>query len=328
MRAGAVKIDGAADGSQRPQARESAHLDVGLRCPRCSANLSTLDCTKCWFHLHESGGVMHALPPERTEHYAKFVRDYELIRAAEGRGASSDDFYLGLPYHDASGKNGGQWRMRARSYEFLMKHILAPNLKAEERILDLGAGNCWMSFRLAVAGYRPYAVDLLTNSFDGLGVAERYRKYLPYLFPRFQAELARLPFQDQQFDAVVFNASFHYAEEVTAAVREALRCIKKGGLVVISDTPWYSCEESGNAMVRERCANFLQRYGTASASIESTEFLTDERLRNLEEALAIRWSVYSPKYGMRWQMRPIVAKLRHKREPATFRIYVTQKGSA
>ena len=71
-----------------------------------------------------------------------------------------------------------------------------------------------MSFRLGGAGYHPVAVDLLTNDRDGLGAAEHYRQHLPEIFPRFQAELARLPFQNEQFDAVIFNASFHYAEDL------------------------------------------------------------------------------------------------------------------
>src|SRR3546814_11906422 len=79
-------------------------------------------------------------------------------------------------------------------------------------VLDLGAGNCWMSYRLSLAGYRPCAVDLLTNDSDGMGAARHYRAHLPALFPRFQASFGQLPFADDQFDAAVFNASFPYSE--------------------------------------------------------------------------------------------------------------------
>jgi hypothetical protein len=78
-------------------------------------------------------------------------------------------------------------------------------------------------------------------------------------------------------------------------------------------------------MVFERHSNFLRCYGTASASIESLDYLTDERLRALEDRLSIHWSIYSPSYGLKWTMRPIVSKLRNKREPARFRIYVAEK---
>lgn len=288
-----------------------------------------LACLYCGLQLRIHGGIVHALSPERVAHYARFIEDYECIRAAEGRGSESEEFYLRLPYKDVSGRNGKQWQIRARSYHYLRTRVLKPGVPADNRrILDLGAGNCWMSFRLALAGYNPVAVDLLTNGHDGLGAAEHYRHHLHKLFPRFHAELSRLPFQNEQFDAVIFNASFHYAEDYEMALREALRCVRTGGLVIISDTPWYSREESGRQMVAERRAAFLRRYGTASDSISSLEYLTDERLRVLEESLSFRWEIHSPRYGFKWAMRPLAAMLCNRREPSRFRIYVARKASA
>jgi SAM-dependent methyltransferase len=271
-----------------------------------------------------SGGIVHALPPERVAHYAKFVAEYERIRAAEGRGSQSEEYYLSLPYKDATGRNGNQWSIRARTFESLLKHVFNP----EDRrgtVLDLGAGNCWMSFRLALLGYRPIAVDLLTNDQDGLGAGDHYVRNLPICFSRFRAELTRLPFRDGQFDAIVFNASFHYSEDYEATLAEALRCLKDGGRVIISDTPWYSREESGKQMIAERHASFLKRFGTVSNSVKSLEYLTDERLRVLEEKLSIRWTKHTPRYGLKWAMRPWIAKLRARREPSRFRLYVATK---
>jgi hypothetical protein len=124
---------------------------------------------------------------------------------------------------------------------------------------------------------------------------------------------------------IIFNASFHYSEDYEATLREALRCLKSGGLIIISDTPWYSREESGRQMVTERHALFCQRFGTASDSVNSLEYLTDERLRVLEKDLSIQWTVHSPWYGLKWAMRPWIAKLRGQREPSRFRIYVARK---
>lgn len=301
-------------------------LGMRMQCPSCRADISGLDCAVCGFRMRVSRGIVHALPPERAAFFARFMDDYERIRAAEGRGSESDDFYLSLPYKDVSGRNSEQWQIRACSYNYLVQHVLQPDLQnAGARILDLGAGNGWMSYRLALAGYSPFAVDLLTNDRDGLGAAVHYRKRLPELFPRFQAEVSRLPFQNEKFDAVIFNASFHYSENYVVTLREAFRCVRKAGMVIVSDTPWYSCEESGRQMVAERHALFSRRYGTPSDSIKSLEFLTDERLRILEEQLSIRWTRHSPNYGFKWAMRPLMAKLRGKREPSRFHIFAAQK---
>jgi SAM-dependent methyltransferase len=303
-----------------------AFLGVRPQCARCRANIDRLECQFCGLEMTVNNGIVSTLSPDRAAHYSRFIRDYEHIRAAEGRGSQKDEFYSRLPYEDTSGKNSKQWKIRARSYDYLVSHLLRQDPRLEgRRILDLGAGNCWMSFRLALARYCPFAVDLLTNEYDGLGAAEHFRKHLPAMFPRFQAELARLPFQDEQFDTVIFNASFHYAEDYAATLREALRCIKSGGMVIVSDTPWYSCEQSGRRMVLERNASFLERYGTVSDSIKSLEYLTDERLGALEEILGIRWSIHYPRYGFKWAMRPFVARLLNRREPSRFRIYVARK---
>ena len=154
-----------------------------------------------------------------------------------------------------------------------------------------------------------------------------YQTRLPSLFPRFHADMEHLPFQDAQFDAAIFNASFHYSEDYATTLRSVLRCVRNGGLVIISDTPWYSREESGRQMLRERRAAFLKTYGTSSDALESQEFLTDERLRDLEEELSIRWKVHSPYYGLKWAMRPLKARLLGRREPSRFRMYVARKNA-
>ena len=306
--------------SARHGADTEALAGLHLRCPRCRASIDRLDCPACGFVIAVENGIVHALPPESAARLARFIAEYERIRMAEGRGSDSEAFYLALPYRDTGGTDRDQWRMRARSYDYIVRHLLDGR-----RVLDLGAGNGWMSYRLALAGCRPVAVDLLTHDRDGLGAARHYRARLPSLFPRFQAEMGRLPFADGQFDTAVFNASFHYAEDGDACLREALRCVKTGGTVIIADTPWYARDESGRQMLAERREMFLRRHGIAADAIASLGYLTDERLRRLADALSIRWEVHRPWYGPRWALRPLVAKLRGRREPSRFRLYLARK---
>ena len=298
---------------------------LALQCPRCRALLTASQhCPRCGFSLDVKNGILVALPPERAERFACFITDYERIRAAEGRGSLDPAYYLNLPYTDRSGSLAAQWRIRARTFRALSRHVslvLAPGA----RILDLGAGNGWMSYRLAQCGFRPAAIDLLVNDSDGLGAAQFYRDQVPAMFPRFQAELTHLPFASGQFDAAVFNASFHYAEGYAETLGEALRCLKPGGLLLIADTPWYAHESSGARMLVERQTSFQSRFGTSSDSIPSLEFLTPERLVALERAFGIRWAVHTPWYGVRWALRPVVARLLRRRPPSRFRIFSTRK---
>ena len=310
--------------------QEASHLQaseyyagIGLRCPRCKSDLPGRDCASCGLRMNLEHGILHALPPERAAHFARFSSDYERIRQAEGRGSTVGEYYRSLPYTDVTGANTQQWHIRARSFDHLINHVL--DTSHDQKVLDIGAGNCWLSYRLAMLGHRPVAVDLLTNNVDGLGAAAHYQCDLPELFPRVQSEFVSLPFQGGYFDVAIYNASFHYAEDYEASLQEAFRCLRPGGMAVICDTAWYSQEDSGKEMVRERHACFQQRYGNASDSIQSMEFLTPERLRALEDQLSIRWTVSSPWYGLKWAIRPLVARLLGRREPSRFRIYSARK---
>ena len=138
------------------------------------------------------------------------------------------------------------------------------------RVLDLGAGNGWLSYRLATRGHESVAVDLLTNKADGLGAQLHY----PTAFTSVQAEFDHLPFDSDQFGLVIFNASFHYATNYELTLSEALRVLELGGQVAIMGSPVYRSGISGKEMVREREVAFRGEYGFASNSLPNENFLT------------------------------------------------------
>ena len=311
---------------------------IQLRCPHCSVGHISVDaepegewgarqCSHCRSDVFCDNGIWRALRDGRAAYFGRFITDYEFIRAAEGRGSDASEYYLSLPYRDLSGKNTDQWSIRARTFRYIERRILPPfamRCGRKLRILDLGAGNGWMSYRLALVGHALVAVDLLTNDQDGLGAAAHFREGLPSLFVRVQAELDHLPFTDDGFDVVIFNASFHYSENYETTLAEAIRCTRPGGLVIIADSPWYSRIESGRKMISERRTHFTARYGFASDALPSREYLTDQDLDLLRDRFAIDWKLYTPYYGVRWRLRPLLAKLRRRREPSRFRIYAAE----
>lgn len=312
--------------------KQTLAAELMFRCPACGDSLKSeallagMACGTCSFRLCEREGIWLALLPERRNYYARFISEYERIRAAEGRGSDTAVYYLSLPFRDLSGRNQSQWTIRACTFRYLSEQIL-PRVRPGARILDVGAGNGWLSYRIALMGFRPVAVDLLVNEHDGLAAAKHYRSRLHSMFPRVQAESTRLPFASEQFDAAIFNASFHYAENYSSTLLETLRCLKRGGLIIVADSPWYRKPSSGEQMLAERRTAFLERYGTSSDSIPSQEFLTDHRLRELEQEFRLRWERHTPYYGLRWTMRPWIARLRGRREPARFYIYTAEKSA-
>jgi len=289
-----------------------------LICPECKAVSVDLDsvcergcpCARCGFPLRKTGGIVRALAPQRQSFYQRFLGDYATIRRAEGRGSDDREYYRALPYKDLSGKNRDQWRIRARSYRYFERNLL------QQRgldILDLGAGNGWMSYRLSQRGDRPVAVDIFPDPLDGLAAATQYGT-----FPTVEAEFDRLPFADGQFDLTVFNSSFHYSTNYQATLSEARRCLKPSGRIVILDTPLYKLREHGERMRAERHAYFQAQYGFASDSIPSLEFLHELQLSELSRELRLRWQIYQPWYGWKWHLRPWKARLKGSRPPSRF----------
>jgi len=315
-----------------------AGWELRVQCPQCGSILGTLrqsdfppefllSCSNCFFQMLNDDGIWRALPRERAAHFERFIREYQTVREAEGRGSSNPEYYLALPFKDVSGRNPTQWEIRAQTFAYLLQKVI-PELESRASrkldVLDLGAGNGWLSYRLGLRGHLPVAVDLNTSPSDGLAATVHYRQKLPRLFPCFQAELDCLPFADSQFDVAIFNASFHYAEDYERTMAETIRCLRRSGTVIIADTAWYKREESGRQMVQERRQAFTQQFGFPSNAITSQEYLTDARLSALSQRFGLRWQKHSPYYGLRWAMRPAVARLKGKREPSRFRIYVAE----
>ena len=308
-----------------------AAASIVLRCPACSEPAGSLadlppqgrGCAACGFRFEAADGIVRALAPDRSRLYARFLEEYGAIRSAEGRGSEDPEFYLALPYRDLTGRNAGQWAMRARSYRYFERRIL-PGVETGQPldILDLGAGNGWMSYRLALHGHRPVAIDISADPRDGLGAARHYLERTPVRFARVLAELERLPFAGGQFDLAIFNSSFHYATSYHRTLRETQRCLKDSGRVVIMDTPIYRRFEHGERMREERHRDFEARYGFRSDSIPSIEFLHDAMLDELADYLFLSWRVYRPWYGLSWHLRPARARLFRRRPPSRFAILV------
>ena len=305
---------------------------VLVRCPVCAHVIGMIDpaemrdhaCGTCGFLLLNRMGVWQALAPRRERYFRQFTKEYQQVRALEGRGSTLADYYLSLPYADVTGRNSWQWSIRANSFRYLLHNIFPAIEQSFARpldVLDIGAGNGWLSYRLALRGHAPVAVDLLDDAGDGLGAARHYHNQLDCLFPRFRAEMDCLPFTDGQFDMAIFNASLHYSEDYCNTVREAVRCLRPGGHVLVVDSPCYRREESGRKMVAERKRQFAGRFGFASDSIRSREFLTPALLQEVERSLRLRWKIYKPWYGWQWALRPLKARLLQRREPSKFYIF-------
>ncbi len=294
-------------------------------CPRCRGDLKVISetelyCTKDGLTFRLRDGIWCFLLPERESHYARFISDYESVRRFEERGSDDPSYYRALPFQDLKDRHSKDWKIRAKSYTLLDKLMRKnrPHLEQGGLILDLGAGNSWLSNRLSSHGFDVSAVDLLLNPEDGLGAWKNYE----IVFTPVQAEFMHLPFATCSASMVIYNASFHYSESYDESLLEALRVLKPDGQIVIMDSPVYHHASSGEQMVVERRRAFISEYGFPSDSIKSENYLTYKRMDELADTLKIHWRHIRPYYGIRWALRPALARLRGRREPAEFGLWV------
>jgi SAM-dependent methyltransferase len=192
-------------------------------------------------------------------------------------------------------------------------------------LLDLGAGNGWLCFRVNPWCRRAVAVDIRHDDVDGLGAARSYARVLPRLFGRVVASFEALPFPGTSFDICVFNASIHYALNLEAVLAEATRLLRSGGELVILDSPFYRLEEHGHAMVADKRRSAAGQFGSDADDLMALpfiEFLTRESLTRASERLQLRWRRLRVRYPLWYEWRPVAAYLRRRRPPSRFDVWV------
>jgi HemK-related putative methylase len=263
-----------------------------LACPLCQVALETTPesarCPRCQRQYPCQAGIWRFLPPDRTRVFADFLEQYSRIRADQGWGKPSAAYYRRLPWVEPGDPQRAIWVQRAAHYQAFLKKVLLPReeeLGKPLHILDLGAGNGWLSHRLSQRGHCLAAVDVNLDPSDGLGAAAFY----PESCLTLQAEFDRLPLAPAQADLVLFNGSFHFSCDYVASLSAALRALNTNGRLVILDTPLYHDPASGDQMMNQRKADFLQQYGSASDALPSAGFLTWGHLEQLARRLGFSW---------------------------------------
>lgn len=135
-----------------------------------------------------------------------------------------------------------QFGSRAAVYLSSVVHAQGADLNAladlvrgqkEARVLDLGCGAGHVSFAAAPHATEVVAYDLSAEMLETVARAAAGRGLSNVRTERGIAE--SLPFADATFDAVLSRYSAHHWRDLDAALREALRVLKPGGLIAVVD---------------------------------------------------------------------------------------------
>lgn len=103
-------------------------------------------------------------------------------------------------------------------------------IQTGSHVLDIGAGNCALSYLFAKKGAKCLALDSNSNEIDGLGVGKKFFRHhnLRFIHGNFE----KLPFSNASFDIVFSRNALHHASDITAVFKEANRVLKPRGLFI------------------------------------------------------------------------------------------------
>ena len=269
-----------------------------------------------WFATHN--GVHRLLTQERRRELQPALEAYQRVRRDEGWRAER-----GLPDVPPGHPHAAIWRRRAR--HFARARSLAQERlgRGPWRVLDVGAGCGWASTRFLEAGHRVAAVDVNLDEEDGLLAANGLVED-PAGLPRAEADMEALPLEPASMDLVLAAGVLHHAARPARTLVEIRRVTRRGGLVVVLDSPVYRSAVDGETMVAERADEQSRRYGFAAPAFGQGYLLRCE-LEALFEGAGWRLEVHGWPGRVRETARDLVEIARGGRRTARFPILIGRR---
>jgi SAM-dependent methyltransferase len=279
-----------------------------------------MHCALCGTTFERRGNLWRFLTNSRVRATAAFSAQYRAIRDRDGHRSTAPEYYRMLPSVPRNHPQAAEWRIRRESYAHLQEHAIPAIWLGAMRVLELGAGCAWLSYRLATLGYRVVAVDRLDDDADGLGACRHY----PIAFAAVQADFDALPFEPHQFDVVVFNGSLHYSSDPAASLREAVRMVSPGGAVAVMDSPMFRRDADGDAMVIDQERRMQAEHGLSEPIRSGVGFLTYAGMERAFRSLGLKSRFFGSGGPLAWRLRRQVGRWRLGRQPAAFGVWVAQ----
>ena len=294
-------------------------------CPECAVVTgdevsSAMVCSGCGSRFAHHNGCYRFLTASRLAAAEPLMRQYRLVRERDGYRVSGPNYYRRLPSVGADDPHRAQWALRCESFQHFQRHVLPRPGFITRRVLDVGAGNGWLSHRLASLGHDVVAVDRLDDEEDGLGACRHYDTP----FPCVQADFDAPPFAPRQFDLIVFNGSLHYSPNVAATLARAHRLLALGGTLVVMDSPMFHRDADGHLMVADKLRRFKTEYALTEVVHPSVGFLTFASLADAVKSFGLRGQFIRSRGSLGWRARRLLGSIRLRRAAAAFGVWVAR----
>jgi ubiquinone/menaquinone biosynthesis C-methylase UbiE len=220
-----------------------------LKCPECGAMdfgvVATggeeagvmdgaLTCRGCGAETPVSGGIVCF-----RIHDEKVLREkaqWEVFAGSEGWLESDVRYLESLPSSGANllKKNDTlNWGVHEWNFFNVLRALGVQGME----VLDLGAGRCWSSRWITLAGGRVTALDAMEHKTLGLGAGDVFMQGGDIYFERVAGDFNTLPFRDESFDAVFISGALHHSPAPEKTISEIARVLRPGGMVALANEP-------------------------------------------------------------------------------------------
>jgi ubiquinone/menaquinone biosynthesis C-methylase UbiE len=134
------------------------------------------------------------------------------------------------------------YNLQAKKYLYPLGHkriikALSSSGISSGRVLDIGSGTGLLCIEIARAFCDLEVIgidissDMLSIAIKSLMEEDSFRPRVSFI----KADVSRLPFEKNSFDAVVSYVSFHHWKDTASALNEIKRVLKKDGIAFIYD---------------------------------------------------------------------------------------------
>lgn len=199
---------------------------MSVLCPECRKSVDLVSARCAGGHRFPlADGVVSLLSSARRDELDHYLVDFEKWREDRGDFICDPMVYQRLP-EAPQGADYGMWKLRALDLLLMRRRL---RHRPQQRILEIGAWNGWLSHQLSLEGHDLLAVDYFVHPFDGL----RARKHYPgAVWQAIQMDLEDLSILEGPFDVIVFNRGLPTFSDPVRTVRHATTLLAPGGFVI------------------------------------------------------------------------------------------------
>ncbi len=185
-----------------------------FQCPKCGGKLlwNEKTCSACGASFEIEGNIID------------FVQSGTLVEEQQAQILLHDE--LSREYEKRQEQNYSQIYSSYWNDQFLSRIPVDAN-----RILEVGCGTGGLMRDLLTPGRRVVGLDIskgmLKRAEQSIGISEK----LAWVVSPGES----IPFKDSVFDVLCFRGAFHHMADEKAALSEAHRVLKEGGLIILSE---------------------------------------------------------------------------------------------